>query len=235
VRTPTVSLTFDDGYADNFVSLRAVADELDIPVSMFITTKPVELRTEFQHDLIKGDHGTFAMTWDQIRYWQARGAEFGSHTRTHIRCGFVDRSVLRDEIIGSRDDFERNLGAAPAFFAFPYGDRANMPLEAMALAASAYPHFLSSYGGENFPDAPQGNAHLVRKKSYAEPWELELELQSVFDFVDTTKRALHVRNIKASRIFDAQAPAINVSLDQAHSNQLVAEPSQGIQRLVKPS
>jgi peptidoglycan/xylan/chitin deacetylase (PgdA/CDA1 family) len=232
VHTPTVSLTFDDGYADNFVSLRAVAEETGIPVSMFVTTGPVELHTEFQHDLSKGHRGSFPMTWDQIRYWKARGAEFGSHTRTHVKCGFVDQVILRDEIVGSKADFESRLGVAPEFFAFPYGNRENMPAEAVKLAASAYPYFLSSFGGENFPDSAGGNCHLVRKKSYAEPWELELELQSVFDFVETTKRALHVAPAPPPKVFEpANAAPLPAALDRARpfdqpANQLVSEPPQ---------
>src|SRR5260370_31252043 len=39
---PCVALTFDDGYGDNFVSLRAVAEETGIPVALFLATQPVE-------------------------------------------------------------------------------------------------------------------------------------------------------------------------------------------------
>jgi peptidoglycan/xylan/chitin deacetylase (PgdA/CDA1 family) len=187
VDRPTVVLTFDDGYADNFVSLRAVAEEMEIPVSLFVTTQPVQLRAEFHHDLVKGDRGAFAMTWDQIRFWQSHGGEFGSHTRTHVKCGAVDNSVLREELIGSRDDFEHQLGGPPKFFAFPYGDRDNMPTGAVKIAAATYPYYLSAYGGENFPSSQHKLNHLFRKKAYPEPWELELELQSLFEYVERLK------------------------------------------------
>ena len=188
VSEPTVALTFDDGYADNFISLRAVAEEMGIPVSLFITTEPVTRYTEFRHDVIRGDHGAFAMTWDQIRYWKRRGgAEFGAHTRTHVKCGFVDQAVLVQEIVDSTADFKDELGAIPDFFAFPYGNRANMPPHATALAARTYPYYLSCHGGENLPNQPQRSGHLFRKSAYTEPWELELELQSVFDLVRSLK------------------------------------------------
>lgn len=241
VHTPTVVLTFDDGYADNFVSLRAVAEEVSIPVSLFITTEPVELHREFQHDLSRGDHGVFPMTWNQIRYWKARGAEFGSHTRTHVKCGAVAKALLRDEIVGSKIDFENNLGAAPDFFAFPYGNRENIPPEAVELAVSVYPYFLSCFGGENFPSDAADHSHLLRKMAYANPWELELELQSVFDFVKITKRALHVRHGKSPTLLGQTKPATGVAalecaanLDET-ANQLVPGSSRPIQRLVKPS
>jgi peptidoglycan/xylan/chitin deacetylase (PgdA/CDA1 family) len=226
---PTVSLTFDDGYADNFVSLRAVADELGIPVALFITTHPVEFHREFQHDVIKGQLGTFPLTWAQIRCWKDRGAEFGTHTRTHIKCGTVHRAKLEEEIVGSEKDFESRLGEKPQFFAFPYGNRQDCPPEAMEIAAGSCPYFLSAFGGENIPDRERVNPHLYRKNAYPEPWELELELQSVFDFVDGTKRVFrNARGNHQDRI-PQQTPVLIQGRAASGANGL-----QSAQRLIKP-
>jgi len=235
---PTVALTFDDGYADNFVSLRAVAEEFGIPVALFITTAPVDLHQEFQHDVIKGQRGAFPMSWDQIQYWKQRGAEIGSHTRTHIRCRLADRAQLMQEIAGSKEDFKSRLGDDPRFFAFPFGTREDMPFEAIHVAESAYPHFLSAYGGENFPDAATGNSQLFRKNAYPEPWELELELQSVFDFVESAKRVLHLGHKESSSIVDRPSAIAEPSFEAApkteeSANQFLPDPSHGIQRVIK--
>ncbi len=188
VRVPTVALTFDDGYADNFLNLRAVANEAGISATLFITTHPVETHREFGHDVTNGMTGFLPLTWDQIQYWSTRGVEFGSHTRTHMDCGTPDSAKLQSEIVGSKTDLEAQLGKSVGLFAFPYGQRENMSSEAMRLAASAYSHFVSSFGGE----APSGTkslqCHLFRKNFYASQWELELELQSVFDFAGTIRR-----------------------------------------------
>jgi peptidoglycan/xylan/chitin deacetylase (PgdA/CDA1 family) len=195
---PAVSLTFDDGYADNFVSLRAVADEAGIPVSIFLTTRPVSLHTEFQHDVAKGERGAFPLSWDQVRYWSRRGAEFGGHTRTHVNCGTNQATVLQEELHGAREDLERELGAPATFFAFPYGQRESISKEARRVAQSTYAHFLSSFGGENIPNGARSHAHLLRKPAYTEPWELELDLQSVFDLVGAAKRWFRARAGSAS-------------------------------------
>lgn len=191
VDTPTVVLTFDDGYADNFVSLRAVAQEAGIPVTLFIATGPVELRQEFQHDLVHQTRGALPLTWAQIKYWSRRGAEFGSHTRTHFDCGSQQKERLTEEIVFSRNDLERHLDLPVDFFAFPFGQPGNISEESAVIAAAGYKHFVSCYGGENHPDSngsvPQ---HLLRKVFYPNAWELELELQSVFDFVDAIKQKL---------------------------------------------
>lgn len=190
VRVPTVVLTFDDGYADNFVSLRAVAREEDIPVCLFVTTQPVRLQTPFNHDLANGDASALPMTWDQIRFWSRRGAEFGSHTRTHLDCGAGDLAKLEDEILGAKKEIQLRLERPVPFFAFPFGKRENISKEALAVARSAHTHCLSSLGGENLPARRGRPFHLLRKSPYAEPWELELELQSIFDLVGCFKRIL---------------------------------------------
>ena len=190
VKKPAVSLTFDDGYADNFVSLRAVAEETGIPISLFITTEPVSRRTEFHHDVLNGEHGALPLTWDQIRYWSRRGAEFGSHTRTHADCGSTDHAKLKDEILGARSDLEHQLRQSVPYFAFPFGKRENMSEEAMTLTRSGYRYSLSFCGGENLPGSAENNFHLLRKIAYPEPWELELELQSIFDFAGAARRKL---------------------------------------------
>jgi peptidoglycan/xylan/chitin deacetylase (PgdA/CDA1 family) len=188
MRVPCVALTFDDGYGDNFVSLRAVAEETAIPVALFLPTQPIENHREFQHDLVRGISGFFPLTWEQIRYWNLRGGEFGSHTHSHFDCGYADRSRLEAEIIGSKNILETHLTKPVRFFAFPFGGRRNISSEAMQLAVLTYPHVLSDFGGENLPGIGRSNGHLFRKNFYSNLWELELELQSVFDLVAATQK-----------------------------------------------
>lgn len=240
---PAVSLTFDDGYGDNFVSLRAVAEELGVSVALFIATQPVELHREFHHDVSKGLHGAFPMTWSQIRYWKQRGAEFGTHTRTHIKCGVADRATLQEEIVGCKADYEHQLGETPRFFAFPYGNRQDLPAEAVEIAASAYPYFLSAFGGENSVCVDKPQSHLYRKNAYPEPWELELELQSVFDFVDSAKRTVRLSHRGFSTpaaektIATSELPALKPALTFDNTaGHLLGEPHQAaIQRPIKLS
>src|SRR2546426_8947919 len=200
VKVPCVALTFDDGYGDNFVSLRAVAEETAIPVALFLPTQPIENHQEFQHDLVKGISGFFPLTWDQVRYWNLRGGEFGSHTHTHFDCGSADREKLEAEIIGSKNILESHLEKPVQFFAFPFGGRRNISSKAMRLAASTYPHVLSDFGGENLPDTGRSNRHLFRKDFCSNLWELELELQSVFDLIAAMRQEFSLGRANSSSL-----------------------------------
>jgi len=186
VKVPTLAITFDDGYGENFVNLRAVAEEFGIPITLFVSTEPVEEHREFEHDLRRGTKGAFPLTWDQIGYWDRMGVEIGSHTRTHFDCG-SDRTRLEPEIVGSKNELEAHLGKQIRFFAFPFGKQRNISSDALQLAADTYICFASAFGGENFPKKGMDHSHFFRKNFYPHPWELELELQSVFHLVDRIK------------------------------------------------
>ncbi len=177
---PTLVLTFDDGYEDNFVNLRAVSEETGVPVVLFVSTDVVTHHREFTHDFERGLVGFRALTWDQIRYWSADDTEFGSHTCSHYDCCSRDEASLTTELEVSKRVLEEKLGKPVTAFAFPFGKPKNMSAPAVTLAAQIYDHYLSSFGGENAPIASDNHKHLLRKHLQGNPLELELELQDVF-------------------------------------------------------
>jgi len=188
VSEPTLVLTFDDGYEDNFMNLRAVSEETGAPVVLFVSTDPVTQHREFPHDLERGLTGFRALTWDQIRYWSADGTEFQSHTCSHFDCGSVDKEALEKEIVESKRVLEGRLESFVTSFAFPFGKPKNMSTLAMTIAGKAYDHFLSSFGGENLPSETDNHKHLLRKHLQGNSWETELELQDVFEIARSLTR-----------------------------------------------
>jgi peptidoglycan/xylan/chitin deacetylase (PgdA/CDA1 family) len=190
VRAPTVVLTFDDGYQENFLTLRSIIEATGIPVSLFVCTKIVEEQAEFPHDQARGQHNFNALSWDQVLYLSRNGLEIGSHTRSHFDCGSHDTETLRQELVGAKADLQRRLGQMIRFFGFPYGKPENMSDEAVRLTQSNYEYSLSCFGGENFFDTPVPQAHLFRKPHPADLWELELTLQGALDVRQLIKRAL---------------------------------------------
>lgn len=181
VEVPTVVLTFDDGYADNFLCLRAVAEAENVPVTHFVCTQRVAEGAEFDHDTEAGERGFTAFSWEQLRYLERHGATIGSHTRNHLDCGSRDTRLLADEIAGSHEDLTRELGHNVDYFAFPKGHPENMSGEAMQLAKQSYKYIFSAYGRVNYGLA-SAPCEVYRCAHPASLWELELLLQSVLDF-----------------------------------------------------
>jgi len=63
------------------------------------------------------------MTWDQVRELRAAGMDIQSHTRTHRVLQTLDAKQLREELRGSRDDLEQELGAPISAISYPVGHR----------------------------------------------------------------------------------------------------------------
>jgi peptidoglycan/xylan/chitin deacetylase (PgdA/CDA1 family) len=181
VPVPTVVLTFDDGYEDNFLCLRAVAESEDVPVTLFVCTEKVSKREPFRHDLDRGEEGFIALGWDQLRYLSEHRVTIGSHTRRHLDCCCTDVRLLEDEIVGSSEDLRRELGSEVPYFAFPKGKPWNISEPALGVATRTYPYVFTASGGVNYPPLVPGSV-LRRCNHPGSLLELELSMQSILDF-----------------------------------------------------
>ena len=176
VKVPTVAITFDDGYADNFVNLRAITEETGVPMGYFIATENISNSTEFGHDGLFSEHGFAPNTWDEVQFLKHSGYEIGSHTRNHADCGSTDKQFLQSEIIGSLEDLKSRLGPVP-HFSFPFGMPQNISPLAVEIACANYENVFSAYGGGNFHSDQQ---RVIKRGNFPfTVWELELQLQSV--------------------------------------------------------
>jgi peptidoglycan/xylan/chitin deacetylase (PgdA/CDA1 family) len=176
VTVPTVAITFDDGYADNYINLRAVTEATGVPIGYFIATEHISTGNEFAHDGLFSETGFAPNTWEQIQFLKHSGFEIGSHTRSHADCGSTDEEFLRSEIVGSLEDFKQNLGAT-VHFSFPFGKAQNISSEAVEIACSHYENVFGAYGGGNFRSQQQ---RILKRGNFPfTVWELELQLQSV--------------------------------------------------------
>lgn len=77
------------------------------------------------------------MTWDEIRAL-ARDplVTIGAHTRRHYALAKLDEDVVRDEIVGSVQRIEKELGRPCTHFSFPYGDPASAGPREFEIAAT---------------------------------------------------------------------------------------------------
>lgn len=149
---PCVSITFDDGYAENCEFAIPLLLEQQIPFTYFVTTRHILEGLPFPHDMALGNPLP-PNTPQQIRALADAGVEIGAHTRTHADLGRTsERSQLHDEIVTSRDELEELTRQPIRYFAFPYGQHANLSTAAFEIARDCgYEAACSAYGGYNFP------------------------------------------------------------------------------------
>lgn len=180
ITAPTVVLTLDDGYMDNFTGLRAIAEVECVPVTLCVCTQHVTDRSELAHDVARGERGFPSMGWDEVRYLDRHGVTIASHTRTHFNCGTTDDAQLEREIAGSREELEKELGHQVELFAFPKGKPHNISPLACEIALRHYPVVMSAAGGPNF--GPITLPAELRRYSHPDSLiELEMQLQGILD------------------------------------------------------
>lgn len=142
----SVMITFDDGYADNFVHAYPVLSECHLKAAIFLVTGWIgdgPLRARYgssdalpecpNHrkcmDLVAtGEADRVMLRWSEIEAMRAAGSfEFHSHTHTHTRwdqrmgAGAARLDALADDLEKSRKALATRLGAASAHLCWPQG------------------------------------------------------------------------------------------------------------------
>ena len=78
---------------------------------------------EWTHEVEAHHADDIVMTWDHLRSLSRAGMDVESHTRRHRVLQTLDDADLRDELVGSRQDLENQLGRPVRALAYPVGRR----------------------------------------------------------------------------------------------------------------
>ena len=192
--TPAVSITFDDGYAENCSFALPFMIEQRIPVTYFVTTYHTTHGKPFPHD-VELKQPLAPNSIESLRALVNAGVEIGAHTRTHLDLGQCsDRDVIYDEVIAATRELESMLDFSIRYFAFPFGQTKNLnPFVFELLQDHGFSGVCSAYGGLNPIDGDafhiqriHGDPNFTRMKNWLdmEPrwlnvkrydWETRLE------------------------------------------------------------
>ncbi len=147
---PTLAITFDDGYSENCEFALPLLIERRIPVTYFVTNDQIIHQRPFQHDLDFGQPLP-VNTIDSLRALDLAGVEIGAHSRTHADIGkLTNEAELYDELIASSHEIAEQIGRAVRYFAFPFGQRANLsPLAFKMLKKAGFLGACTTLGGWN--------------------------------------------------------------------------------------
>ena len=153
-RRPAVSITFDDGYAENCVEAIPMLVRRKIPCTYFVTLRNVLRGDPFPHDVARGDRFP-PNTLDQLRAMAESGIEIGAHAYTHCSLGDIsDPKRLAKEIAYSGRALQDLLGRRIRYFSFPFGLPENLsPLAFQTARWAGYDAVCSACCGYNHPGA----------------------------------------------------------------------------------
>jgi glycosyltransferase involved in cell wall biosynthesis len=128
----TFTISFDDAHVSVVRHALPVLARLGVTATLFVPTAYVETTDDFA-------------TWGDLRRWRDAGMNVGSHSETHVRMPWRlydetpagHEARLTDELRRSRDTLARELGVAPALFAYPYGEAPDVARRAARAAGFA--------------------------------------------------------------------------------------------------
>lgn len=146
-----LSITFDDGYKDNFDVAAPILRRYGLPATFFVSTKLIGSATVPAWDEEDGFESEW-MTWSDVRELREQGFEIGGHTMNHANLAELSEEEARREIGGCREMLAGELGENAKLFAYPFGGENHITSRARdIIASSGFECCLSCHGGTVSP------------------------------------------------------------------------------------
>ncbi len=149
---PSVTFTFDDGYAENCQFAIPLLIRHQIPCTYFVSLDHVLRARPFDHDLERGV-ALAVNTIDELKSMADGGIEIGLHTRDHFDFSRpVTSRQIHEQITKAAAELADRIGRPIRYFAFPYGLRKHLHPEVIdAIRDAGMDGYCSAYGAYNFP------------------------------------------------------------------------------------
>jgi peptidoglycan/xylan/chitin deacetylase (PgdA/CDA1 family) len=145
----TLSITFDDGYRDNFDHAAPILERFGLPATFFVTSGFIGTDQVAWWDQSLPNVSGW-MDWDEVRALHKRGFEIGCHTVTHADLGSLSPEHALREVSEARRRLSFELSTDVDLFAYPYGGRGNINAENLHVVKGAGLRCsLSCHGGVN--------------------------------------------------------------------------------------
>lgn len=128
----TVIITFDDGYADNYLYAFPILKKYNLKATFFVVSNFFGA-------------SQYYLTAEQIKEMSDAGMDIESHTETHSNLSQLPKEKLETELRGSRAKIEALIGKPVYFLAYPYGRYS--PLVEAETKAAGYLLAVTTRGG----------------------------------------------------------------------------------------
>ncbi|MCH9670465.1 MAG: polysaccharide deacetylase family protein [Gammaproteobacteria bacterium] len=116
---PSVAITFDDGYRDNYEGAFLPLVERNMRATWYLVSAKIGDSADWLTAAPTGERALMDM--GQLKELASAGMELGAHTRTHADLLTLDKAQLEDEVAGCKRELEDLLGSEVASFAYPFG------------------------------------------------------------------------------------------------------------------
>jgi peptidoglycan/xylan/chitin deacetylase (PgdA/CDA1 family) len=123
----TASLSFDDGFADNYTTVLPLLRRIGVPATVFAVTG-------WLGDIHPAAPWARILTIGQLRSVHAAGIEVGGHTVTHPDLTTLSAREATAELFDCRETLQALLDAPVTLAAYPFGKADEATFEACRAA-----------------------------------------------------------------------------------------------------
>lgn len=170
-------LSFDDGFRNVLTNALPVLEAHSVPSTFFVPTAFIDSEYEVVRDYCLNKAGypeaIEMASWEDLKRATDRGMEIGSHTRTHTRFSEIsgDEARMEEEILGSRQDIEAQLGTPCRTISWPYGREGDADASSLAYARrSGYSLCFGAFRGQ--VSAGKTDAFRLPRHHFEPQWPL---------------------------------------------------------------
>ena len=110
IKDRSIVITIDDAYSSVYEYAWPIFKKYNLPFTLFISTDVIDNKTPGY------------MNWEQIRTLRDHGVTIGSQTKSHPHMFNLTKEKIIQELSISNKRFIDEIGSAPKFFAYPYGE-----------------------------------------------------------------------------------------------------------------
>ena len=115
-----LTVTLDDGYRSLLDKVLPVIKELEIPISIFLSTDFIGSHNVW--DVQNGHMQIEISTWDELESLSKEElVTIGSHGVSHLSHGKLNANDEKSEMLKSKEDLETRLKIPVEYYSFPYG------------------------------------------------------------------------------------------------------------------
>jgi len=193
----TVAVTFDDAFLSVFELAFPILSRLGLTATVFVPTRKVGTGGPMVWRKMErwlggaNERQLVGMSWEETKELDRAGWEIGSHTRGHPYLTQLDDGALFDELRGSREDCEQQVGKPCLSLSYPYGDFdarvVKAATEAGYVAAGTLPERLERpsplawarvgiYHSDDMPRFRQKVSPAVRRLRSSPAWPLVMRV-----------------------------------------------------------
>src|ERR1035437_2701016 len=156
-----VIISLDDGWSDQYTYAFPILQKYNYTATFFVFTNPINTRG--------------FLTWDNLKTLRDAGMTIAAHSRSHPFLNKItDPAILWNEINGSKQTLEKNLGITVREFAYPFGQY-NATTTAMVRKAG----FASARGDYIRKDGLQRAELLYELNAFNVPTTTELFIKKM--------------------------------------------------------